>query len=85
VLTPKAYLAPRLTGTAATDPSGAGLLDVAADVWSQPLLDAIGLDLAALRGSAPLAADAARRRGLRAGTPSSPVPPTTPARRSRVA
>jgi xylulokinase len=76
---PVSYLVERLTGEAVIDTALASttmLLALAERAWSQPLLDAYGIDtheLPAIRPTCAIAgaltADGARLTGLRAGTP----------------
>src|SRR5688572_17834591 len=79
VLLPKDYIRFRLTGEKATDPSDAastGLLNVHDRDWSDPMLEAVGLDRSRapeIRGSAAVAgeltAEAAVELNLPAGIP----------------
>ena len=79
VVLPKDYVRLKLTGSVATDPSDAaatGLFDVTASVWSDEIIDAVGLPRGifppllqsqALAGD--LSAEAAQTLGLAAGIP----------------
>jgi xylulokinase len=80
VVLAKDYVAFRLTGVLATDPSDASstnAFDQAAGTWSQELLDAAGVDRALLPDVVPsttvlgggVTAEAAQATGLAAGTP----------------
>ncbi len=79
VLLPKDYLRMRLTdtlGTDATDASSTLLFDCAHGCWSQPMLEALGIDGEILPGvgascdvAGTITARAAEQTGLRAGTP----------------